>query len=139
MAFQPRVGEALEIDGVSLRVVPHPSAPLIPYGQEGRQGTVYCLDGGDGLRALKVFAPAYRQPSLSDLAAQLRAFARLPGLEVCDRVALVPQRHAAVLQQHADLLYAVLMPWIVGPTWFDVVIQRRPLTAEMSLTLARAL
>ncbi|MFN8636643.1 MAG: hypothetical protein U0893_22565, partial [Chloroflexota bacterium] len=139
MAFQPRVGEALEIDGVSLRVVPHPIAPRIPYGQEGRQGTVYCLDTGAGLRALKVFAPAYRQPSLAELADQLRAFAQLPGLAVCDRVALIPQRHAQVLQPHPDLLYAVLMPWIVGPTWFDVVVERRALTAELSSTLAQAL
>jgi uncharacterized RDD family membrane protein YckC len=139
MAFQPRVGDSLEIDGMPLRVAAHPSAPQVPYGQEGRQGTVYCLESSVGMRALKVFAPAYRQPSLSDLSDQLRTFSRLPGLEVCDRIAIVPQRHAALLQYFPDLIYAVLMPWIVGPTWFDIVVQRLPLSSQHSLILARAM
>ena len=52
---------------------------------------------------------------------------------------LVPQRHAALLQQQSDLIYAVLMPWIEGPTWLQVMQEKRELGKQESLALARSL
>jgi hypothetical protein len=57
MPFQPEVGQELVIDGVAYRVAPHPGSPSMPYGQEGRQGTVYQLVAAADRRALKVFKP----------------------------------------------------------------------------------
>ena len=148
MPFHPQVGDQLNIDGVIYRIAEHPAAPGIPYGQEGRQAIVYQLvasspDAGEGqgggLRALKVFRPRYRVPALVTLADRIAAFAELPGLLVCRRTVLSARRHKDLLRQYPDLLYAVLMPWVEGPTWVQVLLEKRELSPEQSLALARAL
>lgn len=140
MAFHPQVGDSLSIDGAIYQVAEHPAAPGIPYGQEGRQAIVYQLVTQEGdRRALKVFKARYRLPALVSLADQLAPFAGLPGLQVCQRIVLSPRRHEGVLRQQPDLTYAVLMPWIEGPTWMEVMLGKRELTPEQSLALARSL
>ena len=67
MTFQPQVGEPLAIDGVVYHVVAHPNAPGMPYGQEGRQATVYQVMTSTKRQALKVFKPRYRVPAMVDL------------------------------------------------------------------------
>ena len=148
MTFQPEVNQELTIDSVTYRIAEHPAAPGVPYGQEGRQAIVYQLvasspDAGEGqgggLRALKVFKPRYRVPALVTLADRIAAFAELPGLSVCRRTVLSARRHKDLLRQYPDLLYAVLMPWVEGPTWMEVLLEKRELSPEKSLVLARAL
>jgi hypothetical protein len=51
---------------------------------------------------------------------------------------LTPTRHADLLRREPDLTYAVLMPWIEGPTWVEVMLEKRPLTPQQALDLARA-
>ncbi len=64
MPFQPQVGEELAIDGSLYRTAEHPAAPGVPYGQEGRQATVYRLVARSGeSKALKVFKPRFRAPA----------------------------------------------------------------------------
>lgn len=87
-------------------------------------------------RALKVFKPTYRTPSLVALTERLSTFAHLEGLGVCARTVLTPQAHAPLLLQFDDLTYAVCMPWVEGPTWMEVVLEQRPLTPAESLRLA---
>jgi len=140
MPFQPQVDQGLVIGNVTYHIAEHPAAPAMPYGQEGRQAIVYQLVAQDGAgQALKVFKPRYRLPALAGLADRIAPFAALPGLQVCRRTVLTPQRHAALLRQHPDLTYAVLMPWVEGPTWMEVLLQRQPLPPEQSLLLARSL
>ena len=146
MAFRPNVGDELTLNGVTYRIAEHPAAPGIPYGQEGRAGIVYCLERsplpsgeGPGVRAaLKVFRARFRTPALVSQAEKLAAFADLPGLTVCRRTVLTPQRNADLLRREPDLTYAVLMPWIEGPTWTEVMLEKRPLTPQQALDLARA-
>jgi hypothetical protein len=139
MPFQPAVGDELNIDGATYRIAEHPSAPGMPYGQEGRQAVVYQLLAGEERRALKVFKPRYRLPGLVSLAGRQEEFAALPGLQVCRRTVLSARKHEALLRQDPDLTYAVLMPWIEGPTWMQVLLEKRALTPEQSLDLARSL
>jgi multiple sugar transport system substrate-binding protein len=148
MPFQPAVNQELVIDGVTYRVAEHPAAVGIPYGQEGRAAIVYQLvspwpsqgEGqGEGLRALKVFKPRYRSPGLVMLAGRLVSFASLPGLQVCRRSVLAPQHHVELLRQYPDLTYAVLMPWVEGPTWMEVLLEKRAFTPAESLAVARSL
>jgi hypothetical protein len=146
MSFRPNVHDELTIDGVTYRIAEHPAAPGIPYGQEGRAGIVYQLlpsptgrgAGGEGAMALKVFRARFRTPALVSQAEKLAAFADLPGLTVCRRTVLTPQRNADLLRREPDLTYAVLMPWIEGPTWTEVMLEKRPLTPQQALDLARA-
>jgi hypothetical protein len=146
MPFQPEVDQQLVIGGVTYRVASHPAAPMLPYGQEGRAGIVYQLlapptaaGAVPEARALKVFRPRFRLPGLVTLSDRLAVFAELPGLTVCRRLVLTPRRHPELLLEHPDLTYAVLMPWITGPTWQEIVLERQALAPEQSLTLARAL
>jgi hypothetical protein len=146
MPFRPNVHDELTLNGVTYRIAEHPAAPGIPYGQEGRAGIVYCLERsplpsgeGSGVRAaLKVFRARFRTPALVSQAEKLAAFADLPGLTVCRRTVLTPQRNADLLRREPDLTYAVLMPWIEGPTWTEVMLEKRPLTPQQALDLARA-
>jgi hypothetical protein len=140
MPFNPQVDEVLVIEDTAYRIAEHPAAPGIPYGQEGRQAVVYQLITEDGeKRALKAFKPRYRLPGLVSLADRFASFAELPGLLVCDRTVLSTRTHAELLRRYPDLTYAVLMPWIEGPTWLQVVLEQRQLTQEQSSTLGREL
>jgi len=139
MPFQPQINDRLIIDGTAYRIAEHPAAPGIPYGQEGRQATVFQLVAGNDCRALKVFKPRFRLPSLVSLADKLALYADLPGLKVCRRVVLNAQRHSDLLREHPDLTYAVLMPWIEGPTWMEVLLEKRAVDQSQILDLARTL
>lgn len=139
MPFHPNVNETLTIEQVLYRFTEHPAAKGVPYGQTGRRATVYQTRDGDGsLRALKVFTQAFRTPRNANGADRLRPFAQLPGLQVCARTVLTSERHGALLAQFPDLAYAVLMPWISGETWQEIVAGARPLAPEQSLLLAQA-
>src|SRR5437868_6838305 len=106
MAFQPRPGQELVIEGVAYRIAEHPNAPGMPYGQEGRAATVYRVDttGGER-RALKVFKPHYQIPWLVGLADKLKEFASLPGLRVCSRTVLTATRHRELIRAFPELNY----------------------------------
>jgi hypothetical protein len=138
-AFRPNPNDALAIDGAAYRFTRHPTAPELPYGQSGRRATVYQLAGGDALYALKVFTQNFRSPRVAAAAEVQRPFATLPGLAACARTVLTPERHAELLGRHPDLAYAVLMPWVEGETWHEVVASRRPLSPEQSHALAQSL
>lgn len=139
MTFRPQIGDPLLIDGVVYHVVAHPHAPGMPYGQEGRQATVYQLMAGTERQALKVFKPRYRVPALVGLSERQAVFEALPGLAVCRRTVLTARRHTALLRQHPDLSYAVLMPWIAGPTWMEVLFGGQTWSREQSQTHCRVL
>ena len=140
MPFRPNPNDELTINGVTYHIAEHPAAPGMPYGQEGRAGIVYrLLSSASEGQALKVFKPRFRLPYLVSQAERIAAYADLSGLQVCRRTVLTPSRHADLLRQYADLTYAVLMPWIEGPTWLEVILDRKPFTSEQSLALARAL
>src|SRR5690349_15265560 len=141
MAFQAQVNQELNIDDVVYRIAEHPHAAGMPYGQEGRAATVYQLltaDGGDKL-ALKVFKPRYQVPAMVSLAKHLQAFTDLPGLQVCARQVITARRHMDLVRAYPNLAYSVLMPWIEGPTWMEVLLEQRELLPEQSLLLARGL
>jgi hypothetical protein len=139
VAFRPDVNQELLIDGVVYSITEHPMARGMPYGQEGRAGIVYqVVAAGNERRALKVFKRRFSVPSLVNLSERLANFADMTGLRVCRRSVLTPRRHTELLRQYPDLTYAVLMPWIVGPTWMEVMLEKTPLTPEQSLGISRA-
>ena len=139
MTFRPEPNEEIAIGDTTYRIAEHPAAPGMPYGQEGRAAVVYQLLAGNKQRALKVFKSRFRTPSLVALAGRVAAFADLPGLSVCLRTVLTPQQHSALLRKQPDLIYSMLMPWIEGPTWMEVLLDKRDLSPEQSLSLARSL
>ncbi len=140
MTFQLSPNDSIDIDGLHYAVAEHPAAPGVAYGQEGRAAVVYqVVDPHNTAWALKVFRPRFRVPVLVTVADKLAAFANIPGLGVCRRTVLTSRKHTELLRQHPDLTYAVLMPWVYGPTWMQVVLEQQPFTPEQSLRLAHAL
>lgn len=143
MSFQPNPGDSIRLYGTDYLIGEHPAAPGLAYAQAGRQGIVYQLIPHDGdmqeMKALKVFFPKYRIPAMVYQSEQLDAYSALPGLSVCKRHILTPEKNGGIIQSHTDLLYAVLMPWVHGPTWLDMIAAQRALTRRESLELATSL
>ncbi|MDM5278315.1 hypothetical protein QUF95_13015 [Paenibacillus silvae] len=143
MSFQLNPGDEVVINDIAYTIGQHPAAPGLAYAQAGRQGIVYQLipRGGSvhGAKALKVFFPKFRIPAMVYQSEHMEPYSELPGLQVCRREVLTPERNGALIGEHPDLLYAVLMPWVQGLTWFDVISDQKQLTSEESLKLARAL
>jgi serine/threonine protein kinase len=138
--FNPSPHDSVVIGGQTYRVMPHPAVPTFAFGQEGRKAFVYQVaQGGNGARyALKKFKEAYRVSALVDVCDALARFAAWPGLEVCARECLHYPTHRDALDDYPDLEYAVLMPWIVGSTWYDIIIGMRPLSRLQAIGIANA-
>lgn len=137
MAFRPKIGEEIHLNAQRYWFTGHPSAKGMPYGQTGRRATVYQLrDPANQLHALKVFTLAFRSPQTEAQAAQIARFTAIQGLEACRRAVLTPQANASLIEQQPDLKYAVLMPWVQGVNWQEVILTRRPVAAEVSHRIA---
>jgi WD40 repeat protein len=140
MTFQSERDQALSIGEAVYRVSEQPSAPGVPYSKQGDTSTVYKLTAPDGEpNALKIFDMGFQIPDVARVSTLLMAFAGLPGLRVSNRVVLTPGQHAELLHAYPRLSYAILMPWVQGPTWEEVLIDKHPLSMEQSLSIARAL
>ncbi|MBO2944185.1 hypothetical protein JJQ72_09420 [Paenibacillus sp. F411] len=143
MGFQPAPGDQITINNTAYRVGQHPAAPGLAYAQAGRQGIVYQLLPVNGspyeAKALKVFFPKFRMPAMVYQSDHMAGYKEIPGLQVCSREVLTPERNGELIARYPDLLYAVIMPWIHGMTWFDVISDQRSLSRSESLTLAKAL
>jgi hypothetical protein len=140
MPFRPKVNEVTRIGNTEYRFNEHPSAKGMPYGQTGRRATVYQLqDVQGGLYALKVFTLAFRTPQTEEQAVQIAPYAGLPGMAACSRQVFSPEKYAGLVSAQPDLRYAVLMPWMQGATWQELLIKRHPLTRGQSLMLAENL
>ncbi|MCJ8010727.1 hypothetical protein MUG84_03080 [Paenibacillus sp. KQZ6P-2] len=143
MSYQPNPGELIRINGKVYTVGQHPAAPGLAYAQAGRQGIVYQLIPTEGgpheAKALKVFFPKFRIPAMVYQSETMEMYSQSPGLQVCSRDVLTPERNGELIAEHPDLLYAVLMPWVYGFTWFDIIADQRQLKRTESLSLAKAL
>ena len=137
--FQPEVSQEIEIANEKLQFARHPSVPSMPFGQEGRQATVYRLSSGNRSLALKVFKPRYRRPYLAAVARNISKYAHLPGMEVCDRKIVCAENDMKLLRTYPDLAYAAVMPWIEGPTWLEVLLSKERLEPQTSLDITKAL
>ncbi|MBT2759667.1 hypothetical protein [Paenibacillus sp. ISL-20] len=143
MTFQPNPGDGIVVNGTAYTVGQHPAAPGVAYAQAGRQGIVYQLLPVDGelheAKALKVFFPKFRIPAMVYQSEHMGNYREIPGLQVSSREVLTPERNGDLIAEYPDLLYAVIMPWIHGCTWFDIISDQRNLGRSESLMLAKAL
>lgn len=139
--FNPSLNTTLFINGKSYRFSPHPVVPSMVWGQEGRHAVVYRLqpEFGGTPYALKVFREAFRHDGLLEAADALNLYSDLPGMRVCEQIVLTPETHAELIDQYEDLDYAMMMPWIEGNTWFDLLQMRRQLSLDQSRALAESM
>lgn len=121
--FDPRPGETVALDsGRRFRAVAHPAAPAYVHSVEGARAVVYRLRGEDGGGyALKVIKPRYRERSLVQRCAAVDELKHIPGMAVCERRCLTARTASAALALYPELEFAILMPWVEGDTWYDVL------------------
>lgn len=139
MDFRPEVGEKIIID-LPYVFLAHPAAPSFPYGQSGRRGTVYQvrLETDQTFHAIKVFTDSFRDPRNANTVSRLIHYSTLPGLRACRRRTVIPNRYLNLLQKYPQLEYAVLMPWIEGETWFDLISGLIPISTDQSFAIGRS-
>lgn len=142
--FNPKLDTTLDFDGRQYRFVPHPAAPMMVWGAEGRHAVVYRIESnGNGAGhkawALKVFRPAFRHAGLIEAAETLAWYKELPGMSVCAQRVITAETHPALVKLHEDLDFAMLMPWIEGKTWFDYLERRDNLLPDQSRALAESI
>ncbi|AVP43671.1 tetratricopeptide repeat protein [Bacillus cereus] len=140
MGFRPEVGEKIIFNKDVYRFEKHPAVIGIemPYGQEGRQGTVYQLQHENGVEriALKVFKERYRDEKHQ--LAFLKPLSSLAGLKVCSRYIVTTEEHTSAIEKSEDLANSIVMPWIEGPTWADILQEQRVLSKEQCFFIAEA-
>ncbi|MBS2037331.1 PEGA domain-containing protein [bacterium] len=142
--FRPKANSEISFQGSAYRFLEHPSAPGYSFGQEGRAATVYQLKGlaGKGAYgeeiALKVFKPQHRSPQLVSFARKTAKFAQIKGFEVFRRTVLAPPEFESLLAEERDLIYAIIMPWVDGPNWMEIIGLKQELNKSQCQVLARA-
>ena len=121
-ALRPKPRDTISLFGEIFVFREHGQAAWTVYCAEGRRASVYLLEDDRGeFWALKVFKPMFRDPSLRDqeeLAVHTRA---LQGLRSSHRRVVLPNASAA--RMFPELKYAILMPWIEGETWADILLR----------------
>jgi tRNA A-37 threonylcarbamoyl transferase component Bud32 len=133
--FEPKPNDIVALFGQKYYVQPHPFAAYMPYASEGRRAVVYQLRNAAGENyALKVFRKKFRNDSLLASINLLNRFATLEGMRAARRQVIAPTDNAA--RQCRDLQYAMLMQWVRGQTWYDVLIEARRTGTHLALPAA---
>jgi len=132
------LNQLLTIDNVVYHVAEHPTLPGVPYVQRGARGFVIQLQSPAREKfALKYFKLKYRVPELATIGKLIRRYAELPGMRAAARTVFTAQSHVALVRAYPALEYGMLMPWIPGVTWFDLVTRRVAITTTESLQWAQ--
>lgn len=140
MAFRPGVGDKILINSEKFNFAEHPAAKGMPYGQTGRRATVYRITNSEKTSsALKVFTLAFRKEQIAKNARKLNQISRIAGLHAAARYVIQEKRDAELIAAEPDLRYAVLMPWMDGMTWQEMMLNQHHLLPFESLRLAKRL
>jgi hypothetical protein len=106
------------------------------FGQEGRKAIVYQTRSDTGFYALKIFKPQFRDVKMVDTSAALASL-YAPGLEVCRRECLTRATADSLVNKYPEMEYAVLMPWVHGSTWFDIIAGGAAISKDASQQIAK--
>ncbi|MEO7022236.1 MAG: hypothetical protein ABI234_18960 [Ktedonobacteraceae bacterium] len=117
--FSPALATRLLIHASAYEFLPHPVLPGEVQRVVRDRATIYQLRRHPDrtLWALKVSNPGYRDPQVVQQTALLQQFRNLPGLQTAQRLCLTSAICPELLSIYPALEWAVLMPWIQGPTW----------------------
>jgi serine/threonine protein kinase len=126
--FEPAANEEfslrIENQDERFRAMEHPNAPNMAHAMEGGKAKVFRVQNvqsPNNCYALKVMRPKYREPALESVCRSLDKLKTIPGLVVCERRCLTSAVAPEAVRQYSNLEYAILMPWIDGQSWFDVL------------------
>jgi hypothetical protein len=148
--FRLEPGQQLDLSvsaaAYQLEAVEHPSARGMVHSMEGGQAFVYHLrERGSQSQvaaeyAFKVMRQRFIDPALVGVCQRLEPFHGWDGLRVCKRACLSPSTAVSTLRTSPHLSYSMLMPWISGPSWLEIVNQQQSvLNGPAALALATRL
>lgn len=132
------LGRSIRLPGGSLLLMQDTSiraAMKIAYTRAGKKAKVYRAYRSGQDVAVKVFFRKFLDPVNLITTGQLNQFRDVPGLRVCDRVVINDE----VARQLGEpgLAFAILMPWIAGAPWIDVIAAKQALSEPDCIALAR--
>jgi serine/threonine protein kinase len=144
MSFEPEPGTRIHLknDEVIEFLPLEASGPasVFVYAESGKEGTVYKVLKNQDQYALKVFYPPYRDKRLLENTDKLHRFKDLEGFRVAKRTVITPETFPTLLDKYPDLNYAVLMPWIDGTVWGNMMSEPAPsLQLDNYVQIAHAL
>ena len=130
MTFEPEPGAQIHLknDEVIEFLALEASGPasVFVYAESGKEGTVYKVLKSREQYALKVFYPQYRDKRLLENTDKLSRFKDLEGFRVAKRTVITPDGYPDLLKKYPELTYAVLMPWIDGTVWGNLMLETDP-------------
>jgi serine/threonine protein kinase len=144
MTFEPEPGTRIHLKNDEiiefLPLEASGPAAVFVYAESGKEGTVYKVRKEQEQYALKVFYPPYRDKRLLENTDKLDRFKELEGFRVAKRTVVTPENFPDLLNKFPDLTYAVLMPWIEGTVWGNLMTETNPtLHLENYVQIAHAL
>lgn len=120
MRFNPTPNQKIRLFETDYYVQAHPEVERIAFVSEGKKADVVQVrnDQGD-LFALKVFKKIYRTNEIIESDKHLEGLQTYQGMQAAKRNVILPDN--PIVQEFYELEYAVLMPWLKGQTWFDIL------------------
>jgi serine/threonine protein kinase len=115
------INTILEINGKRYHFCEIPPAPRFIFAMVGRKAKVFRLGSGGRNFALKVFNSHYQSHTVHERAEMIKRHRDLPGMSAANWFVLTPENHPHLIAQYPSLAYAILMPWIDGVTWSEVL------------------
>ena len=141
MTFEPKPGMSVKLlNGESIEFVPlavSGPASVFVYAEAGKEGIVYKVLKNKKQYALKVFYPEYQDKRLIKNTEKLSQFKTLKGLLVTDRTVINKKYFPELINISPELNYSVLMPWIQGTVWGNLMTSKHPLQREQYFQIAR--
>ncbi|WP_242217365.1 tetratricopeptide repeat protein [Bacillus cereus group sp. BfR-BA-01380] len=140
MGFRPEVAEKIILNKAEYAFTRHPAVFGLdmPYGQEGRQGIVYQLKNENNSEriALKVFKERYREEKHQ--LQFLQPLSSILGFKVSSRYIVTKEEHPGAIEKSEELVNSIVMPWIEGPTWADILQEQKSLSKQQCFVIAEA-
>jgi len=122
--FECRLNEKIYLFGEEYSVQPHPSDSSLPFALRASRALICQVRNRKGeYFALKIFKSQYRTRRLLQSIEYLNKFKTLDGLRAASRRVVLPSDE--IVKKHGNLEYAMLMPWITGRTWFDILLSSK--------------
>lgn len=120
MRFDPSVGDRLHFLGDEFTVQEHPNARGAVFAAEAGRAVVYQIkDAKSRAWALKVFFKKFQSEQVIESTKHLQKVENYEGLMAASRRVVLPNDQDA--QKYEALHYAVVMRWVPGRTWFDLL------------------
>lgn len=136
MNFEPKPNDQLSISGKTYYIASHPTVPSMAFGQQGKKAIVYQLKKDGSTWALKIFINKYKDSSLVQTCNTL-SLLDINGLEVTERECFTKSSHLHLISKYPEMEYSILMPWVSGSTWFDVIVSKTNLSKKQCKDLAK--